>query len=333
MTGSAPRFGVLWAVMAETDPVRNATPRDRARARLSGKGGGATPTAPLTWRQRLWREIRGYAEALVIAYLVVTFLFTTVGVVGSSMEPNLNGGNGGTILQSLLTGDRVFIPKFDTWLRRMGVLPAFERGAVVVLREPANAPTALVTGRQKFFIKRIVAVPGDRIRIERGQVIVNGVAIDQSFITDEANFRVAEVDFPKVVVENGDVAAMVVGFDRASTTLSNPILPMGGFDPAPTSVDDPRVQLFYGNVVSNVEVPAGTVEGAPVVLDLVLPDGYYFVMGDNRSARGSEDSRYFGPIKAVSIAGRATAVIWPPRRDGDWSWRRLPAPEAFDLTP
>ncbi|MFO7546218.1 MAG: signal peptidase I [Trueperaceae bacterium] len=319
--------------MAETDPVRNATPRDRARARLSGKGSGSAPAAPLTWQQRFWREVRGYAEALVIAYLVVTFVFTTVGVVGSSMEPNLNGGNGGTLIQSLLTGDRVFIPKFDTWLRRMGVLPAFERGAVVVLREPANAPTALATGSQKFFIKRIVAVPGDRVRIERGQVFVNGVAIDQGFITDEAPFRVAEVDFPKVLVENGRVSAMVVGFDRASASLSNPVLPMGGFDPAPNAVDDPLVQLFYGNVVSNVEVPSGTTEGTPVVLDLLLPDGYYFVMGDNRSARGSEDSRYFGPIRAITIAGRATAVIWPPRRDGEWNWRGLPAPEAFDLAP
>lgn len=319
--------------MAEPDPVRPATPREQARARLRGKGGGSAPATPLTWRQRLWREVRGYAEALVIAYLVVTFLFTTVGVVGSSMEPNLNGGNGGSMLQALLSGDRVFIPKFDTWLRRMGVLGTFERGAVVVLREPANAPTALESGRRNFFIKRVVAVPGDRIRIEDGQVYVNGVAVDQGFITDVAEFRVAEVDFPKVVVEDGVVRAMVVGFDRTPSGNSHPVLPTGPFDPTPVAVDDPRVQLFYGKVVGNVEVPPGTPEGTAVVLDLVVPEGYYFVMGDNRSARGSEDSRYFGPIRGMTIAGRATAVIWPPMRDGAWNWRRLPAPEAFDVAP
>ncbi len=84
-------------------------------------------------QQRFWREVRGYAEALAIAFLVVTFAFTTVGVVGSSMRPTLDGGVGSSnILRSLLTGDRVFIPKFDTWLRRAGVLGAYPRGTIAV---------------------------------------------------------------------------------------------------------------------------------------------------------------------------------------------------------
>src|SRR5690625_7555203 len=81
---------------------------------------------------RFWREVRGYAEALIIAYLVVTFLFNTVGVVGSSMRPNLDGGVGASkMLQSMLTGDSVFIPKYYNWIRRMGVLGACDRGTIV----------------------------------------------------------------------------------------------------------------------------------------------------------------------------------------------------------
>ncbi len=317
--------------MTRSDQKRPDSPRETARARLrpGGSAGAARPQT-LTLRQRVWREVRGYGEALVIAFLVVTFLFTTVGVVGTSMEPNLDGGNGrGNLLQALLTGDRVFIPKYDTWLRRAGVLGPYQRGAVVVLREPANAPTALETGKRNFFIKRVVAVPGDRLRIERGQVFVNGVAIDQGFITDAGTVRVAPVDFPLVVVRGGEVASLVMGFETTPKGNSVPMLPMGGFVPASVGVDDPRVQLFYGNVVGGVEVPPGTPEGTPVVLDLVVPDGKYFVMGDNRSAGGSEDSRYFGPVDAIAIAGRATAVIWPPRRDGHWNFRGLAAPAAF----
>lgn len=320
--------------MTRSDPNRPESPRDTARARLRPGGGrrpGQAGTKPLTLKQRFWREVRGYAEALIIAFLVVTFLFTTVGVVGTSMEPNLDGGNGrGNLLQALLTGDRVFIPKYDTWLRRAGVLGPFERGAVVVLREPANAPTALETGRRNFFIKRVVGVPGDRVRIERGQVYVNDVAIDQGFITDAGTVRVAPVDFPLVVVRDGKVAALVMGFETTPKGNAVPMLPMGGFAPASVPVDDPKVQLFYGNVVGNVQVPQGTAEGTPVVLDFVVPDGKYFVMGDNRSAGGSEDSRYFGPIDAIAIAGRATAVMWPPRRDGHWNFRGLAAPAAFE---
>ena len=289
---------------------------------------------PLTWQQRVWRELRGYAEALAIAYLVVTFVFTTVGVVGTSMEPNLDGGQGrGNLLRSLLTGDRVFIPKYDTWLRRLGVLGEYERGAVVVLREPANAPTALETGKRNFYIKRVVAIPGDLLRIEDGQVFVNDHPIDQGFITDTGEINVAPVDFPRVIVEDGKAASLVTAFQMSVSGNSLPRLPVGDFRAAAVAVSDPRVQLFYGNVVSNIAVPPGVVEGEPLVLNTVVPESMYFVMGDNRSAGGSEDSRYFGPIESMSIAGRATAIIWPPRRDGDWNWHGLPAPAAFEAIP
>lgn len=320
--------GVLCAVMSGSGASRReATTSSRSAA----KDAKATP---LTWQQRVWRELRGYAEALAIAYLVVTFVFTTVGVVGSSMEPNLDGGQGrGNLLRSLLTGDRVFIPKYDTWLRRLGALGEYERGAVVVLREPANAPTALETGRRNFYIKRVMAQPGDLLRIVGGQVYVNDHRIDQGFITDPGVVDVAAVDFPRVIVEDGAVTAMITTFQTSVNGNSLPRLPLSDFRAEAVPIDDPRVQLFYGNVVSNIEVPADAPEGRPVVLNTVIPEDMYFVMGDNRSSGGSEDSRYFGPIEAMAIAGRATAVIWPPRREGDWNWRGLPAPEAFDAVP
>lgn len=307
--------------------------RRDANARGASRAAPTKP-APRTWQQRAWHEVRGYAEALAIAYLVVTFVFTTVGVVGTSMDPNLNGGVGrGNLLRSLLTGDRVFIPKFDTWLRRAGVLGEYERGAVVVLREPANAPTALESTRRNFYIKRVIAGPGDQVRIEAGQVYVNDHPIDQGFITDSGEVRVSPVEFPKVVVTDGVVSALVMDFQMTPNGNSVPFLPTSAYDPAPVVLSDPRVQLFYGNVVSAIDVPPGTPEGEPVVLNMTVPEGSYFVMGDNRSSGGSEDSRYFGPIDSIAIAGRATAVIWPPRRDGEWNWRGLAAPAAFEAVP
>ncbi|HKI58980.1 MAG TPA: signal peptidase I [Trueperaceae bacterium] len=297
-------------------------------------GAGEQPDQKKSWRSRLWREVRGYAEALVIAYLVVTFLFTTVGVVGSSMEPTLNGGVGSSnVLRSLLTGDRVFIPKYDTWLRRMGVLGPYPRGTIVVLREPANAPTALETNKRNFFIKRVIARPGDRYRVVNGQVYVNDTAVDQSWITDSGQINVAPVDYPEVIVRNGKVADLVMGFDRTPNGTPVPMLPSASFQPQGVPVTDPRVQLFYGKVVANIAVPPGTPEGTPTVLDMTVPKGYYIVQGDNRSSGGSEDSRYFGPVKAITVAGEATAVIWPPIRNGKLNWRGLGPPAAFGQIP
>lgn len=284
---------------------------------------------PLTPKQKFWREVRGYAEAFAVAYFVITFLFTTVGVVGSSMDPNLNGGaRGAGFIQALLTGDRVFIPKYETWWKRLSG-GQYERGAVVVLREPGNAPTAVETGRRDFWIKRIVAVPGDHLRIADGQVYVNGVAVDQSFITDEAKFTVAPVTFPQVVIQDSKVESLVIGFQRSPKGNFLPILPTGIMQPHPVSITDERVQFFYKSVVENLVIPDGVSEGTPVLVDMVIPDDHYYVMGDNRSATGSEDSRYFGPIPKIAIAGRASHVIWPPMRDGSMNWRSLTPPAAF----
>src|SRR5690606_40487024 len=67
------------------------------------------------------------------------------------------------------------------------------------LREPANSMNSLLFDQRKFFIKRVIGVPGDRVRIEAGQVLVNGVALDQGFITDRALFEVEPQDFPRVL--------------------------------------------------------------------------------------------------------------------------------------
>lgn len=282
---------------------------------------------------RFWREVRGYAEALAIAYLVVTFLFNTVGVVGSSMQPNLDGGAGASnMLQSLLTGDRVFIPKYDNWLRRMGVLGEFERGTIVVVREPANAPTAQEKDRLQFFIKRVIALPGDHVRIDAGEVFVNGHMIDQGFITDSGEINPDPINFPVVTAQDGEVTGLNIGFNRTAAGTAVPDLARTNYTPLAVDLADPRVQLYYGAMVDSfAPVPEGAPDGQPFLLDLIVPEDHYFVLGDNRQSLrgGSEDSRYFGPVPAITVAGRAASVIWPPRRDGEWNWRLLSPPDAF----
>ena len=278
-----------------------------------------------TASQRFWAEVRGYAEALVVAFLIVTFVFTTVGVVGSSMRPNLDGGSG-SLPQSLFTGDRVFIPKYDTWLRRARVLGPYERGDIVVVREPANSPNSQRSGRRSFFIKRVIGVPGDHLYIQGGQVVVNGEPLDQSFITESGEITPEPVTFPVVEVNNGEVTDFQ---GLISGTFGGGF---SGLEPAPVS--SPETQFFYGGTVAALApVPADAPEGEPFLHELVVPEGHYFIMGDNRSPGGSEDSRYFGPIESIAVAGQASAVIWPPRRDGGWNWRLLSPPEAFDEIP
>jgi signal peptidase I len=216
---------------------------------------------PVSMQQRIWREVRGYAEAIIIALIVTTFLFTTVGVAGSSMYPSLEGGSGRSLLESFLQGDRLFVPKYETWLRRMGVLGDYRRGDVVIFRENADSPCR--QGRRAFLVKRTIGLPGDHVIVDAdGSVTVNDVLLDQGFITN---------------------------------------------------------------------LPEGRVGPNTRVTDVVVPEGQYFVLGDNRV--NSCDSRIYGTVPFMSIAGKATAVIWPPMRSGAMNWRGLRPPEAFSMIP
>ena len=304
------------------------------------------PAKKQNLNERFWGEVRGYAEALAIAFVVVTFGFNTVGVVGSSMRPNLDGGVGSSnILQSLMTGDRVFIPKYETWLRRLSLLGEYERGDIVVVRQPENAPHSQLQTScffladifydcRPFFIKRVIGVPGDHLRLEGGQVFINDTPVDQSFITASGEVQPEPVDFPVVTQRDGQVDGFSIGFDTINGVALPQQLPLNFFRPEPLPITDPAVQLYYGSTVETLKpVPDDAPEGEPFILDVVIPENHYFVMGDNRAEGGSEDSKYFGPVPSIAIAGRASAVIWPPRRGEAWNWRSLPPPSAFDTLP
>jgi signal peptidase I len=284
--------------------------------------------------RRFWQEVRGYLEALAIAFVIVTFGFNTVGVVGSSMRPSLNGGpEGANLVQSLLSGDRVFIPKYETWLRRAGLMGDYKRGDIVVVREPANSPNAIGERYRPFFIKRVIGLPGDRIRLRAGQVFVNGHALDQTFISGSGEIEIEPQDFPVVTQAGGQVTGMsLILQDYKGSNI--PALPLHDFNPTTFPVDNQDVQFYYGKVLASItDIPADAPENKPFLAEFVVPQEHYYIMGDNRSPNGSEDSRYFGPVPMMSVAGRASAVIWPPRRDGDWNWRLLTPPSAFGEIP
>jgi signal peptidase I len=113
---------------------------------------------------RVGRGVLDFAKTLVIAFILAQLVMVSVAqaymVEQYSMQP------------TLLPHDRVLVNKF---VYRLGEP---RRGDIVVLRYPRD--------RGRNYIKRIVAVPGDRIEIREGHLRVNGTQIEEFYINGSA---------------------------------------------------------------------------------------------------------------------------------------------------
>lgn len=122
-----------------------------------------------------WHKgIRPLLEALLIAFIIITFGVNTVGISGSSMRPTLHDG------------ERAFVPKFETWLHRFGI-GSFQRGDIVYFRPPSTVgptPRLPILGipYQPFYIKRVIATSGEYVRIENGVVYVDDQPLQESYL-------------------------------------------------------------------------------------------------------------------------------------------------------
>ena len=100
--------------------------------------------------------VRDLIISLAISAFIIVFLYQPVKVEGTSMMPSLDDQ------------ERIFVNKFVyRW-------EPIERGDIVVFRYPRDP--------SKSYIKRVIGVPGDQVRIDGGQVYVNGEAVEEDYV-------------------------------------------------------------------------------------------------------------------------------------------------------
>ena len=119
-----------------------------------GDKGRSAAGATLSWFRDLFLSV-------VIAIVVILFLYQPVKVEGTSMMP------------SLQNDERIFINKF---VYRFGISD-IGRGDTVVFLYPGD-PT-------KSYIKRVIGIPGDTIEIDNGKVIVNKKPIAEPYVAED----------------------------------------------------------------------------------------------------------------------------------------------------
>ncbi len=115
-------------------------------------------------RSSVWNAVSWFRDlvfSVLIAVVLIVFIYQPVKVEGTSMMPTLTDQ------------ERIFINKFTY---RFG-LGNVERGDTVVFWYPQDT--------SKSYIKRVIGVPGDHVRVDGGQVYVNGLALVENYVPAE----------------------------------------------------------------------------------------------------------------------------------------------------
>ena len=224
-------------------------------------------TSPLAVPQRrvvtsigtdLISSLQSLMGTVVIAIFVITFIVQAFQIPSESME------------NTLLVGDYLLVNKLCYGGNGLGdhLMPyqKISRGDIIVFHYPVDP--------SQHFVKRVIGVPGDRLRMISKRVWINGKLLEEPYV--------------RFIEPPND--AFRDNFPRT---------------------DIPAARL----------VGSWWLEMRKLVEDgqLIIPEGHYFVMGDNRD--DSEDSRYWGFAPRENIIGRPLVIYWSVR-----DWDNNPSP-------
>ncbi len=210
---------------------------------------GPTPPPPVPPRRdgSGSSSLQSLAIVVVIAVFVITFLVQAFQIPSESME------------KTLLTGDYLLVDKVrygppGVWKWMLPYRP-IHRQDIIVFRYPVDP--------RQHFVKRVIGIPGDRVRLVNKRVYVNGVRQDDSFAT----FRWWQRDPFRDDFPNGDPdymgANMAAGWHLEMKKLVDDgelIVPQNSYFVMGDNRDDSDDSRFWGFV------PAENVVGRPLLI-------------------------------------------------------------------
>ena len=182
----------------------------------------------------------------------------------------------GSMIPTLQVGDFILVNKYTYGIR----LPVInkkiidvnqpQRGDVMVFRYPEDPSLD--------YIKRVVGVPGDKVAYQNKQLTINGKPVESRRIEDYLH--------PERVYYSRQFVEKINGFEHRVLNDKD----------APAFVPDASQFPYRENCLYN---NSGVI--------CTVPEGHYFMMGDNRD--NSRDSRFWGFVPEENIVGKAF-FIW-----------------------
>ena len=229
----------------------------------------------LLTKEKMVEVFKTFIFAILIAVFLRSFAYEPFTIPSGSMKPNL------------LVGDFLFVSKFSYGYSKYTVpygryLP-FEgrvffskpkRGDISVFKYPGDNKTD--------YIKRIIGLPGDTVRISDGVVYINDIPLKRKIIgTFEDNHRNGYLEKFDLYEEINEIGKNYLTIDDIS------------FDGIIGAVNNSSENFDLNNTMT-----------------YSVPKGHYFVMGDNREH--SSDSRILsqvGFVKEINLVGKAAMIF------------------------
>jgi signal peptidase I len=159
---------------ASSPPPATGTAADRAAQPPFRQARAGAHSTLARIQEEIWAWVKTIASAAVYAILIVTFGFQVARVEGMSMAPTLEDQ------------DRLIVNKL------IYRITSPRKSDIVMLYYPVNP--------DKSFVKRVIAEPGDMVRIVDGRVYVNDVPLDDDYVPSE--FR-SHDDFGPLTIQEG----------------------------------------------------------------------------------------------------------------------------------
>jgi signal peptidase I len=157
------------------------------------------PAQAVSMKSEAWEWTKALFIAAVLVIIIRWFIFAPFIVDGPSMEPNFH------------TRERLIVNKIIYNIRTP------ERGEVVVFHAPTGVD----------YIKRVIALPGEKIKIQNNKVFINGEELKEPYLQEAVDDYKARtnsnynVDFSEITVEEGKV--FVMGDNRVNSQDSRAI--------------------------------------------------------------------------------------------------------------
>ena len=118
-----------------------------------------------------WREVLITLAIALVIFLLAQAMIQSVKVVGPSMEPNIHHGQ------------YLVVSKVTYWLHSP------QRGDVIVFHSPQTP--------DQDVIKRVIATPGETVKIRGGKVYIDGTPLEEPYIAEEPSYPYGPMEVPE----------------------------------------------------------------------------------------------------------------------------------------